>query len=382
MECETFTKIAEIERKEVLLICVKYADVFLYTGSDASEILDIENSMHKIKVMPPVDYDTQLPEIYRHTKINLNITCRSITSGMPLRVLDIMGNGGFLLSNYQPELAEYFIPGEEVVLYESMSDMENKVKYYLSHDEERIAIAQKGCRKVREQFSYENKVRKMLKIEDYSSEKILFYQWYSFMNPGIEKAFKQLEIQYDILYYQQTDWEEDAIFEEKIEKQIQDNVYDAVFSVNFAPVISKVCQHRGIRYISCVYDSPMHIRNIEVMKNSCNEIYMFDWGQVQEYKKLGVNMEHLPLAVDSEIFNLPMNDEIIKKYSVQISLVGKMYTTDYPKYTSPLSTETKKLLNDMISSQRDVYNDCFISELLTDELLQKINAEYAKAGYR
>lgn len=53
-----------------------------------------------------------------------------------------------------------------MVLYESMSDMENKVKYYLSHDEERIAIAQKGCRKVREQFSYENKVRKMLKIED------------------------------------------------------------------------------------------------------------------------------------------------------------------------------------------------------------------------
>lgn len=211
-------------------------------------------------------------------------------------------------------------------------------------------------------------------------KKILFYQWYSFMNHGIEKAFKQLEIQYDILYYQQTDWEEDAIFEEKIEKQIQDNVYDAVFSVNFAPVISKVCQHRGIRYISWVYDSPMHIRNIEVMKNSCNEIYMFDWGQVQEYKKLGVNMEHLPLAVDSEIFNLPMNDEIIKKYSAQISLVGKMYTTDYPKYTSPLSTETKKLLNDMISSQRDVYNDCFIPELLTDELLQKINAEYAKAG--
>lgn len=211
-------------------------------------------------------------------------------------------------------------------------------------------------------------------------KKILFYQWYSFMNQGIEKAFKQLEIQYDILYYQQTDWEEDAIFEEKIEKQIQDNVYDAVFSVNFAPVISKVCQHRGIRYISWVYDSPMHIRNIEVMKNSCNEIYMFDWGQVQEYKKLGVNMEHLPLAVDSEIFNLPMNDEIIKKYSAQISLVGKMYTTDYPKYTSPLSTETKKLLNDMISSQRDVYNDCFIPELLTDELLQKINAEYANAG--
>ena len=70
----------------------------------------------------------------------------------------------------------------------------------------------------------------------------------------------------------------------------------------------------------------------------------------------------------------------LRNTPAQISLVGKMYTTDYPKYTSPLSTETKKLLNDMISSQRDVYNDCFIPELLTDELLQKINAEYAKAG--
>lgn len=32
-------------------------------------------------------------------------------------------------------------------------------------------------------------------------KKILFYKWYSFMNAGIERAFRQLNIEYDILYY-------------------------------------------------------------------------------------------------------------------------------------------------------------------------------------
>lgn len=209
---------------------------------------------------------------------------------------------------------------------------------------------------------------------------ILFYQWYSFMNPGIEKAFKQLGIEYDILYYQQTDWEEDPVFEEKLEKQLRENVYDAVFSVNFAPVVSYVCERHGIKYISWVYDSPMHIRNYDVMKNSCNKIYMFDWGQIQEYKKRGIEMEHMPLAVDSEVFNLPQNETVKREYSAQIGMVGKMYATEYTTYTNPLSDETKHLLNEMISSQRDVYNDCFIPRLLTDELIEKINKEYAGAG--
>ncbi len=159
-----FEKLAEIERLNVLKCCSKYTDIALYTGSDTDNIrtysADLNNKFNMINIMPPVDYNTQLPHIYRQSKINLNITCRSITSGMPLRVLDIMGSGGFLISNYQPELAEYFIPGEEVVLYDSMADLEDKVCYYLTHDDERIAIAQRGYEKVRQQFSYE----KMLQV--------------------------------------------------------------------------------------------------------------------------------------------------------------------------------------------------------------------------
>jgi hypothetical protein len=42
-----------------------------------------------------------------------------------------MAAGGFLLSNYQPELAELFRDGEEVVMYTSMDDLKEKAGYYL-----------------------------------------------------------------------------------------------------------------------------------------------------------------------------------------------------------------------------------------------------------
>ena len=136
----------------------EYTTVALYTGSK------IDNISNNIISYPPVNYDTQLPELYRKSKINLNVTCRSIISGIPLRVLDIMASGGFLLSNYQQELAEYFVPGEDLVLYESMQDLRDKVNYYLKHEEERSEITYNGYKKVRERFSYDIALCKILEI--------------------------------------------------------------------------------------------------------------------------------------------------------------------------------------------------------------------------
>ena len=100
----------------------------------------------------------------RYSKINLNITLRSIESGMPLRALDVMGAGGFLLSNYQTELAENFVDGEELVLFESEEDLLAKVEYYLQHEKERQAIARCGWKKVCEEYSYEKRVAQIMEL--------------------------------------------------------------------------------------------------------------------------------------------------------------------------------------------------------------------------
>lgn len=108
-----------------------------------------------------VKYLTEMPGVFRYSRINLCPTLKSIQSGIPLRSLDILGAGGLLLSNYQPELAEYFEDERDVLLYESMEDAFVKADYYLKHEDLRKEIALNGYRKVCEEFSYPDRIREM-----------------------------------------------------------------------------------------------------------------------------------------------------------------------------------------------------------------------------
>ena len=105
--------------------------------------------------MGAVDYYAEMPYVFANSKINLNISLRSIQSGIPLRAMDIMGAGGFLLSNFQADFLDYFIPNEDFVYYESEEDLVEKVIYYLNHEKERFEIAHNGHEKVKKNHSFE-----------------------------------------------------------------------------------------------------------------------------------------------------------------------------------------------------------------------------------
>lgn len=148
------------EREEVLLVSGDVSQVALYTGSALSDRLKAHERIHNRGY---ADNHTQMPLIFRESKINLNVTSKSITSGIPLRVLDILACGGFCLTNYQPEVAQYFADGEELVMYTDMEDLRNKLSYYLAHDEERSRIARNGQRAVSERFALEDRIREMVR---------------------------------------------------------------------------------------------------------------------------------------------------------------------------------------------------------------------------
>ena len=54
-----------------------------------------------VKKYPAVNYWTEMPKVFACSRINLNPSLRTIQTGIPLRAFDIMGAGGFLLSNSQ-----------------------------------------------------------------------------------------------------------------------------------------------------------------------------------------------------------------------------------------------------------------------------------------
>lgn len=115
-----------------------------------------------VQNMGTADYFNEMPHVFANSKINLNITLKSIQSGIPLRAMDIMGAGGFLLTNFQADFLDYFIPGEDFVYYNDSDDLLNKIEYYLSHEKERQEIAQNGHQKVKKNHSFQKCFENML----------------------------------------------------------------------------------------------------------------------------------------------------------------------------------------------------------------------------
>lgn len=144
-------KVAEQERLRVLRMLSDCFSVDIYTGSDTSSIPNIHNKGFAKTL-------TEMPIIFNQSKINLNITAKSIRSGLSLRIFDVLGCGGFLITNYQSEISDYFTIGEDLETYSSMDELYDKAAYYLSHDKERQAIARNGYHKVSQYHSYDSRM--------------------------------------------------------------------------------------------------------------------------------------------------------------------------------------------------------------------------------
>lgn len=150
-------KITSMERENILKEVSEHFTTKLYTHNATPTLPAIQN-------MGAVDYYDLMPHIFKNSKINLNITLRSIRSGMPLRAWDILGAGGFLLSNYQEDYFDFFVPGEDFDFFDGTEDLLSKIEYYLSHDKERKAIAENAFQKVSENHTYLHRINTMLEI--------------------------------------------------------------------------------------------------------------------------------------------------------------------------------------------------------------------------
>lgn len=150
-------KLANIERTKLLTLLSEHFPVALYSDAPLSDAAGID-------YRGTVDYWTQMPKVFYNSRINLNVTMRNIRTGLPLRMFDIMGCEGFLLTNYQAEIASLFEPGRDLVVYESFDDCLKKAGYYLEHEDERRTIAENGYRKICAHHTYDHRIAEMFEI--------------------------------------------------------------------------------------------------------------------------------------------------------------------------------------------------------------------------
>lgn len=150
------TEISARERLQTMNTLGKHFSVDLYTGSDTTGIPVHNKGLAKTL--------TEMPLIFHYSKINLNITSKSIRSGLPLRIFDILGCGGFCLTNYQPELSDYFTIGSDLECYTCEEELIEKSAYYLSHESERAQIAKNGFETIKKYYNYPERLLQMLTL--------------------------------------------------------------------------------------------------------------------------------------------------------------------------------------------------------------------------
>ena len=138
------------ERVLLLTLLAKYFRVNLYTKG--------EPELPGVRNMGLVDYVREMPLVFKCSRINLNITLRTIKCGIPQRVLDIMGCGALVLTNYQKDMEQYFTDGKDILIYTSMEEALDKCRFYLKNEKEAEKIRKNSFQLVKDRFSFEHQL--------------------------------------------------------------------------------------------------------------------------------------------------------------------------------------------------------------------------------
>ena len=79
------------------------------------------------------------------------------------RVFHAVGAGAMVLSDYCPELEQLFEIGKEIVTFKfgDFDELREKLKWYLSHDQERERIARAGYERGRKQHTYTARIQQI-----------------------------------------------------------------------------------------------------------------------------------------------------------------------------------------------------------------------------
>ncbi len=106
-----------------------------------------------------------LARIFAASEINLNLSSSAAPEAFGVakdlvnpRAFEIAGCGGFQLAESLIPVGEFFEPGREIELFATVAEARDKIRYYLTHDSMRRAIAEAGYRRAHAEHTYDRRL--------------------------------------------------------------------------------------------------------------------------------------------------------------------------------------------------------------------------------
>ncbi len=114
----------------------------------------------------------ELPEIIRSSVVNLNFGDSGVhlkgfkpyrSRQIKARIFEVPGAGGLLATETAEHLADYLIPGQEIVVFQDADDLARKIRQLRDHPAERDRIARAGHRRVCTEHTYDQRFASLLR---------------------------------------------------------------------------------------------------------------------------------------------------------------------------------------------------------------------------
>lgn len=209
--------------------------------------------------------------------------------------------------------------------------------------------------------------------------RILLYRWKVFNQDDVKSAIEYFG--HEVHDYTETviDKDDETGFKlrDYVELRQVFSAYDCVFSLNYFPHVSDLCEELGKKYIAWTVDSPLISLYHQSLFNKCNYIFIFDRFYCEELKNLGAeHVWYLPLAVNcSRVDKITDSLTVAErnKWHSEVSFVGGMYhRNSYDEIKDKLPEYLRGYFDAAMAAQMEIYGDSIFDKVLTVDILEKL----------
>jgi spore maturation protein CgeB len=112
-------------------------------------------------------YYDSLRETYCRAKITIDINRMVIRNGCTQRAFDVPASGAFVITSSKPVVHDLFTTRgaeRDMAVFKSQAELFDLIDYYLGHEHERLAIAERGMKTVLAKHTYDHRIANIWKI--------------------------------------------------------------------------------------------------------------------------------------------------------------------------------------------------------------------------
>lgn len=204
---------------------------------------------------------------------------------------------------------------------------------------------------------------------------ILFCHYNNICEKGIIRGFEQLGHNLYYLNEPLSNSDTNTSYIKLVSDFLLTKKIDFVFSINFAPIISKVCGIHKIPYVCWVVTSPLIQLYSDALTSIYNYIFLFDYMQYEEFhQKNPGHVFYLPLGCDLELWDqIKIKPQDQQRFSCDVSFVGSLYNEkcDYNKLEQEFPEHLRGYFEGLLAAQKNIYGYNILRDTLSDKILEE-----------